>query len=133
MLKSTISSLIRWKFFTPSCVASSFTMIGGLIVMTFFGSSSTEGATSASGAGGVGGGSTGPGGGVVKPGFATNFEIGGKIVVRTFGVPSVALALGRSINDTVSILVGFWVFSPAEGLASARPTAAPAFSFTGAT
>jgi hypothetical protein len=64
--------------------------------------------------------------------LATNFEIGGKIVVRTFGVPSVALALGLSINDTVSILPGFgfsWVFSAAEGRASARPAGA-VFSFS---
>jgi hypothetical protein len=58
-------------------------------------------------------------------------EIGGKIVVRTFRVPSVALALGLSINDTVSILlVGLsWVFSAAERRASARPAGA-VFSFT---
>src|SRR5438067_10160706 len=97
ILKSAISSLISWKFFTPSCVASSFTMIGGLIVMTFFGSSSTGGATSAAwssvdetaaisaaGAGGAGGGSTG-GVGATAPGFAINFEIGGKNGVLTFG------------------------------------------------
>jgi hypothetical protein len=42
------------------------------------------------------------------------------------------LALGLSIKDTVSILLGFgfsWVFSAAEGRASAPPAAA-VFSFT---
>src|SRR5437763_9443500 len=101
MLKSSISSLISWKFFIPSCVASSLTMIGGLIVMTFFGSSSTgvatspacpsvdeTAATSATGAGGGGGGSTtGGGGAAVSPGFATSFEIGGKNVVLIFLMP----------------------------------------------
>src|SRR5204862_2478042 len=112
MLKSSISSLISGKFFIPSCVASSLAMIGGLIVMTFFGSSSTGGVTSeacpsvdetaapsATGAGAGGGGSTtGGGGGAVSPGFATSFEIGGKIVVLTFGTPSADFALGLSIN-----------------------------------
>src|SRR5207248_11129290 len=94
-------------------------MIGGLIVMTFFGSSSTGGATSeacpsvdettapsATGAGAGGGGSTtGGGGGAVSPGFATSFEIGGKIVVLTFGTLSADFALGLAINDTDSILL----------------------------
>ena len=31
ILKSSISSLMSWKFFTPSCVARSLTMIGGLM------------------------------------------------------------------------------------------------------
>src|ERR1700720_415196 len=117
MLKSTISSLISWKFFTPSCVANSFTMIGGLIVMTFFGSSSIgsseacpsvdeTAAPSATGAGAGGGGSTtGGGGGAGRPGFATSLEIGGKIVVLAFGTPSAAFALGLSINETDSILL----------------------------
>src|SRR5690242_19749034 len=144
MLKSSISSLMSWKFFNPSCVANSLTMIGGLMVMTFFASSSTGGAISAlawpsvdptaggsaAGAGGSGGSSAGPGGGAVNPGFATNLEIGGKIVVRTFGVPSVALALGLSINETVSILPGFGfcsVFSAVERRTSAGSVF---FSFT---
>jgi hypothetical protein len=77
------------------------------------------------------GGSTGAGGAAVSPGFATNLEIGGRIVVRTFGVPSVVLALGLSINETVSILLGL-AFSSlfSERCASARPTGA-AFSFAG--
>src|SRR5437667_7469514 len=100
-------------------------MIGGLIVMTFFGSSSTGGATSeacpsvdetaapsATGAGAGGGGSTtGGGGGAVSPGFATSFEIGGKIVVLTFGTPSADFALGLSIRETDSILLADLRFS----------------------
>ena len=31
MLKSSISSLMSWKFFRPSCAARSLTMIGGLM------------------------------------------------------------------------------------------------------
>src|SRR6476659_9598814 len=124
MLKSTIRSLISWKFFTPSCVANSFTMIGGLIVMTFFGSSSTgatseacpsvdeTAAPSASGAGAGGGGSTtGGGGGAVSPGFATSFEIGGNIVVLTLGTPSADFAFGLSIRETDSILLADLRFS----------------------
>ena len=94
-------------------------MIGGLIVMTFFGSYSTGGATSeacpsvdetaapsATGAGAGGGGSTtGGGGGAVSPGFATSFEIGGKIVVLTLGMPSAAFTFGLSIRETDSILL----------------------------
>src|SRR5207237_8157495 len=101
-------------------------MIGGLIVMTFFGSSSTGVATSpacpsvdetaptsATGAGGAGGGSTtGGGGAAVSPGFATSFEIGGKNVVLTFGTPSADFAFGLSINETDSILlVALRIFS----------------------
>src|SRR5437879_13105272 len=92
-------------------------MSGGLIVMTFFGSSSTGGATSeacpsvdetaarsATGAGAGGGGSTtGGGGGAVSPGFATSFEIGGKIVFLTFGTPTADFALGLSISEADSI------------------------------
>src|SRR5438094_9776106 len=88
-------------------------MIGGLIVITFFGSSSTgvatspacpsvdeTAATSATGAGGGGVGSmTGGGGAAVSPGFATSFEIGGKNVVLTFEMPSGDCAFGLSINE----------------------------------
>src|SRR5438045_5312812 len=99
-------------------------MIGGLIVMTFFGSSSTgvatspacpsvdeTAATSATGAGGGGGGSTGGGGGAVSPGFATSFEIGGKNAVLTLGTPSADFAFGLSINETDSILFADLGFS----------------------
>src|SRR5512133_1040527 len=92
-------------------------MIGGLIVMTFFGSSSTGVATSparpsldATAAGGGGGRSTT--GGAVSPGFATSFEIGGKNVVLTFGTPSADFAFGLSINETDSILLADLGFSP---------------------
>src|SRR6266480_1187615 len=145
MLKSTISSLISWKFFTPSCVASSLTMIGGLIVMTFFGSSSTggatsaacpsvdeTGATSATGAGGGGGGSTTGGGGAVSPGFATSFEIGGKNVFLTFGTPSADFAFGLSINETDSILLADLGFSSVFSGAAAVIRAGAALSFAGA-
>src|SRR2546421_10716299 len=117
VLKSTISSLISWKFFTPSCVANSFTIMGGLIVMIFFGSSSIGGATSAAcpsvdetaaasvaGAGGGGGDSTAAAG-ATGPVFAISFEIGGKNVVLTFGTPSADFAFGLSINETDSTLL----------------------------
>src|SRR5947208_6471191 len=145
ILKSAISSLISWKFFSPSCVASSFTMIGGLIVMTFFGSSSTgvatspacpsvdeTAATSATGAGGGGGGSTGGGGGAVSPGFATSFEIGGKNVVLTFGTPSADFAFGLSISETDSILLAGLGFSSVVSGAAAATRAGAPFSFASA-
>ncbi len=95
-------------------------MIGGLIVMTFFGSSSTR-RSDFRGAvrrlmqprqlrqperQAAGGGSTGAGGGTVSPGFATSFEIGGKNVVLTFGVAVCgSSAFGLSISETDSILL----------------------------
>jgi hypothetical protein len=98
-------------------------MIGGLIVMTFFGSSSTGGAvsaagpsvdgtaaTSATGTGGAGGGSIGAVG-ATGPGFAISFEIGGKIVVLTLGTPSADFAFGLSIRETDSILLADLRFS----------------------
>jgi hypothetical protein len=120
-------------------------MIGGLIVMTFFGSSSTGGATSeacpsvdetaapsATGAGAGGGGSTiGGGGGAVSPGFATSFEIGGKIVVLTFGTPSADFALGLSINETDSILLTDLGFSSVVSGTSPVTRAGAPFSFAG--
>src|SRR6266513_2680960 len=118
-------------------------MIGGLIVMTFFGSSSTGGATSeacpsvdetaapsATGAGG-GGSTTGGGGGAVSPGFATSFEIGGKIVVLTFGTPSADFALGLSINETDSILLTDLGFSSVVSGTSPVTRAGAPFSFAG--
>ncbi len=99
-------------------------MIGGLIVMTFFGSSSSgeavsaagpsvdgTAATSATGAGGAGGGSTGAVGASVSPGFTISFEIGGKIVVLTLGTPSADFAFGLSIRETDSILLADLRFS----------------------
>src|SRR6266513_6441436 len=119
-------------------------MIGGLIVMTFFGSSSTGGVTSeacpsvetaapsATGAGAGGGGSTtGGGGGAVSPGFATSFEIGGKIVVLTFGTPSADFALGLSINETDSILLTDLGFSSVVSGTSPVTRAGAPFSFAG--
>ena len=53
----------------------------------------------------------GGGGAAVRPGFATNFEIGGRIVVLTFGTPSVIFAFGLSINETNSILLADLGFS----------------------
>ena len=108
-------------------------MIGGLIVMTFFGSSSIGGATSeacpsvdetaapsATGAGAGGGGSTtGGGGGAVSPGFATSFEIGGKNVVLTFGTPSADFALGLSISEEQATTLVKSGFTNLEGLRDA--------------
>src|SRR5438045_8045936 len=120
-------------------------MIGGLIVMTFFGSSSTgvatspacpsvdeTAATSATGAGGGGGGSTGGGGGAVSPGFATSFEIGGKNGVLTFGTPSADFAFGLSINETDSILFADLGFSSVFSGVAAVIRAGPIFSLAGA-
>src|SRR5438309_6112718 len=120
-------------------------MIGGLIVMTFFGSSSTGGATSAAcpsvdetaapsatGAGAGGGGSTtGGGGGAVSPGFATSFEIGGKNVVLTFGPPSADFAVGLSIRETDSILLADLGFSSVFSGAAAVARAGSTSSFAG--
>src|SRR5205085_5141327 len=127
--------------FTPSCVANSFTIIGGLIVMTFFGSSSTGGATSvacpslneaaatsAAGAGGGGGSSTGAVG-AIGPGLAINFEIGGRTVVLILGAPSADFAFGLSINETDSIF-GFGFSSVFSGPAAALRAGAT-FSFAG--
>src|SRR5438045_8499357 len=120
-------------------------MIGGLIVMTFFGSSSTgvatspacpsvdeTAATSATGAGGGGGGSTGGGGGAVSPGFATSFEIGGKNVVLTFGTPSADFAFGLSINETDSTLLTGLGFSSVFSGGATGIRAGASFSFAGA-
>src|SRR5204862_8161650 len=117
-------------------------MIGGLIVMTFFGSSSTGGATSvacpsveetaatsATGAGGGGGSTTGGGGAAVSPGFATSFEIGGKNVVLTFETPSADFAFGLSINETDSILLADLGFSSVFSGAGAVMRAGATFSF----
>src|SRR5207237_7406546 len=143
ILKSAISSLISWKFFTPSCVASSFTMIGGLIVMTFFGSSSIGGATSAAcpsvdetaaasvtGAGGGGGNSTAAAG-ATGPVFAISFEIGGKNVVLTFGTPSADFAFGLSINETDSTLLAGLGFSSVFSGVATGIRAGASFSFAG--
>src|SRR2546421_4079612 len=121
-------------------------MIGGLIVMTFFGSSSTGGVTSeacpsvdetaapsATGPGAGGGGSTtGGGGGAVSPGFATSFEIGGKNVVLTFGTPSADFAFGLSISETDSILLAGLGFSSVVSGAAAATRAGAPFSFASA-
>src|SRR2546430_9603702 len=120
-------------------------MIGGLIVMTFFGSSSTGGVTSeacpsvdetaapsATGAGAGGGGSTtGGGGGAVSPGFATSFEIGGKIVFLTFWTPSADFAFGLLINETHSILLTDFGFSSVVSCTSPLTPAGGPFSFAG--
>jgi hypothetical protein len=47
----------------------------------------------------------------VSPGFATSFEIGGKIVVLTLGTPSADFAFGLSIRETDSILLADLRFS----------------------
>src|SRR5207248_6814326 len=120
-------------------------MIGGLIVITFFGSSSTgvatspacpsvdeTAATSATGAAGGGVGSmTGGGGAAVSPGFATSFEIGGKNVVLTFETPSADFAFGLSINETDSILLADLAFSSVVSGTSPVTRAGAPFSFAG--
>lgn len=109
-------------------------MIGGLIVMTFFGSSSGEiscggaeisgaGGSGASAAGGAGGGSTGTG--ATASGLEISFEMGGRTALRIFGAPSAfAFGLTSSINESDSVLRsgegfsftgGFAVFSPVAG------------------
>src|SRR5216110_842530 len=117
-------------------------MIGVLIVMTFYSSSSTgvatsaacpsvdeTAATSATGAGGGGVGSmTGGGGAAVSPGFATSFEIGGKNVVLTFET-SADFAFGLSINETDSILLADLAFSSVFSGAAAVIRAGATFSF----
>src|SRR5437868_14893944 len=118
--------------------------MGGLIVMTFFGSSSIGGATSAAcpsvdetaaasvtGAGGGGGDSTAAAG-ATGPVFAISFEIGGKNVVLTFGTPSADFAFGLSINETDSILLAGLGFSSVVSGAAAATRAGAPFSFASA-
>jgi hypothetical protein len=83
------------------------------------------------GAGG-GGLTTGGGGAAVSPDFATSFEIGGRIVVLTFGTPSVIFAFGLSINETDSILLADLGFSSVFSGPAALIGAGAAFSFAGA-
>src|SRR5258707_3821344 len=104
-----INSAMSWCGFKPSSTASCFTMIGGLIWMTFCevasaAASGSATASSVSGGGGGAGASFLGGGAVGASNEARIREIGGRTVAFFFISPSAALFFGwfLSINQTLS-------------------------------